>query len=179
MLRRAGVIVLILHYLVHGIESGTAKALIYLKVCRGLYNETVCANLSQFGEEEDVVQAENARLHIWFQIVSHVPALIFTLVYGAVSDTSSRRLTILIPLFGFLLGEIIAIFLAIYIESSPWLILLRQLIVGISGGGMALLAGVYSYIRVATTPETRTKHIMIAEGVSSIASAVSFGVSGE
>lgn len=75
------------------------------------YNDTICDDLS--GEGNDQVQDETQvhlnKFEIANQYISSVPAIIYSLFIGALSDKYGRKPLILIPILGSITDDVLAI----------------------------------------------------------------------
>ena len=172
----------VLYYMGLSFLSPTDNALWYLKVCLKLYHDNfICDNLSKnesYAEMEKRVQTQNSEWNFYRTLCHGVPLMLVTFLYGSWSDRFSRRLPMLLSLFGLLINSVLYMLSSILPESSLGFLLLSNFIIGCSGGLLTMLVSTMSYISDISTPESRTTRISILYASSNIGSLIAFTLSG-
>ncbi|KAI0218345.1 hypothetical protein LSAT2_029944, partial [Lamellibrachia satsuma] len=95
----------------------TTQAFIYYKVCLSTVNETtICNSLSNgsYETEENLVQASSSHWLLAAMLSYQIPAFFSSFIYGALSDRVSRKLVLLLPSIGHLLGAAVLFLNAVY-----------------------------------------------------------------
>ena len=84
-----------------------------MQVCRTQeeYEEFICeslvrANFTNMTEEEHIVSEETASWMFYQTIVFTIPSMIVTLLMGLYGDRYGRRIPLISPLFGQLIGKL-------------------------------------------------------------------------
>ena len=127
-----------------------------LQVCLARINDTtICENLSNgsYEAEENLVQASSSHWLLAAMLSYQIPGFIASFIYGALSDRVSRKLVLLLPSVGHLIG---AAFLLLNAMCPQWpmaAVMLCPLAAGIGGGWMTCLLACFSYLS-----EVRTFH---------------------
>ena len=99
--------------------------LLILKACHQVYNRTVCSNLQMiaFRHEEKVVYVQATEWNTLYAVVHFVPALLFILPFGSLSDLVSKKKLLMIPALALLLQSVVFACCAFY-QSLPIALLL-------------------------------------------------------
>ena len=127
-----------------------------LQVCLGKINDTsICENLSNgsYEAEENVVQAASARWLLATTLSYQIPSFVASFIYGALSDRVSRKLVLLLPSVGHLIGAAFLLLNALCPQWPMAAVMLCPLAAGIGGGWMTCLLACFSYLS-----EVRTFH---------------------
>lgn len=175
--------VMLLFSFVSSLMSPTDSALWYRKVCMTLYHDDwICDNLksdnSTIEEMEIHVQSVNAQWDFYHNFCYTVPSLLITFIYGSWSDKISRRIPMLLPIFGTVLSSVIYLCCAVYIESDLGFMLISSLIRGVLGGTATQYMAVMSYISDVSTVHSRTFRLSIVYACSNIGSFLASTMSG-
>lgn len=161
-------------------QDPTVNALVYEKVCKSHFNASVCTALHNVNhsEQEDTVQGESSHWILYHNLCYEVPAIFLALLYGSFSDNVSRRAAIALPCIGQALCGINFILNSYYMESAVVYTLIGQLISGFTGGWIACFMALFSYLGEATSEDSRSFRVMVAEGVAAVGSAGALITSG-
>ena len=123
------------------------------------------------------IQALTSDWTLYNSLLSTLPAIVTTLFLGPHSDTTSRKLPLLIPLTGMLLANsYYAVVVSLNLDV-PY-ILIGGFLGGLSGGFTTMLMGCFAYTADVSTHKKRTQHIVIMEiiiGTSYSATTVATG----
>ena len=100
----------------NSLASPTDSALVYDKACANLFSSEICGNLDNetYAKEEAATQTLASKYTFYMNIVSTIPSLITTIIYGSWSDRFSRKYVILLPVVGrilFLCNHLIGLFI--------------------------------------------------------------------
>ncbi|KAF5269814.1 hypothetical protein FQR65_LT05860 [Abscondita terminalis] len=149
-----------------------------IAICDALQNR----NRSGYNESDEIlVQREVASSYVWKNVVYGVfPAILLPLL-GSWSDrNNTTKALMLIPLFGEVLTNIGFLLCTyfFYELSMEVSIITEVLPTSITGGSNMYLLGVFTYIAVISTKETRTFRIGIVHVLYSISLTIGFALSG-
>ena len=171
--------IMVFYTLAH-IHHPAVQALVYQKVCLMSFPDNICSNLKDknLTAEEDIVQAEASHWFMYENFSFEMPAILMALVYGTISDSWSRKASILVPVIGHLLSVISDILNVHYRDSHVGYMLIGRLISGLFGGGIAIHLAVSSYLSAFTTEKTRTTRMAIMGGICSLTAAIAGYTSG-
>ncbi|XP_038076339.1 proton-coupled folate transporter-like [Patiria miniata] len=120
------------------------------------------ANNSDGGVIEDEIQAQASLWLLYLSTAAKIPVVVSSIILGTLSDRLGRKLCLVIPIFGFICQEIVYI-LSVYYKLPLPVLLVGDVIQGLSGGYMSLFAGCLSYITDVTSEKQRTMRIAVAE----------------
>ena len=144
------------------------SAFFYGLVCRNKFNDSsICDNLSNgnFTKEENIVQASTAQWNTFLRFFSTLPPLVLVFVYGAVSDNISRRLALILPLFGPCI-DMICHLIVIHKPTLPLqFFIIGNLANGLTGSWPTFWMAMTSYVSCVTTEENRLKRFGIANSM--------------
>ena len=129
---------------------------VQLQVCLARINDTtICENLSNgnYEAEENLVQASSSHWLLAAKLSYHIPGFIASFIYGALSDRVSRKLVLLLPSVGQLIGAAFLLLNALCPQWPMAAVMLCPLAAGIGGGWMTCLLACFSYLS-----EVRTFH---------------------
>ncbi len=140
-------------------------------ICNNLMNETLT-------EEEDIVQTEASHWFMYESFCFEVPSIFVALFYGTISDSWSRKVSLILPVIGQSLSVITYIINVHFKDSHVGYILIGRLVSGLFGGWVTILMAVSSYLSAFTTEKTRTSRIAIMEGICSLTAAIAGLMSG-
>ena len=156
------------------------QALIYQKVCLMNFSDKICSDLrnENLTAEEDVVQTEASHWFMYESFCFEIPSIFVALFYGTVSDSWSRKASLLLPVIGQALSVITYIINVHFKDSHVGYILIGRVISGLFGGWITILMAMSSYLSTLTTEKTRTTRIAIMEGICSLTAAIAGFMSG-
>lgn len=173
--------IVFLFMLAYGLVEPTTQAFIYYKVCFARINDTtICENLSNgsYETEENLVQASSSHWLLASMLSYQIPGFVASFIYGALSDRVSRKLVLLLPSLGHLIGAAFLLLNAVCPDWPVAALLLCPLVAGIGGGWMTCLLACFSYLSEVSSEENRTFHVVVVETTISASLALSFFFSG-
>ncbi|XP_055957275.1 proton-coupled folate transporter [Patella vulgata] len=162
------------------------QALIYSKVCVHQYNTTFCqnlknnsANMSEYQDEEDLVQSETSHLILMTNASRLVPSCIVVLFFlSPLVDHVSRKAAILITA-GFGIAENVAYLLnSVYVDIDASYLLIGSISGGCGGSFTAMVMTIYSYTSNISTDEDKTVRIALVEAMIFLAGTIGIFCSG-
>ena len=160
----------------------TGQALTYRKVCMIVYsnNTAICDHLKNgsFTSEEAIVQKESARWFLYGDICFGIISVISAGFIGSWGDRISRKLPLVLPIIGHLIGSVIFIILSFYMQSPLWILLLPNIATGIFGGVTVSILGVFSYVSASTDAASRTYRLSILQAMMALGACVALGGGG-
>ena len=118
-------------------------------MCLSTVNETtICNSLSNgsYETEENLVQASSSHWLLAAMLSHQIPAFFSSFIYGALSDRVSRKLVLLLPSIGHLLGAAVLFLNAVYPSWPLVAVLLSSVVSGVSGGFVTCLLASFSYL---------------------------------
>ena len=118
-------------------------------MCLSTVNETtICNSLSNgsYKTEENLVQASSSHWLLAVMLSYQIPAFFASFIYGALSDRVSRKLVLLLPSIGHLLGAAVLFLNAVNPSWPLAAVLLSTAVSGVSGGWMTCLLACFSYL---------------------------------
>ncbi len=167
-------------YTLASLHHPALQALIYQKACLMDFTDDICDNLmnENLTAEEDAVQTEASLWFMYENICFEVPCIFVTLFYGTISDSWSRKASLVLPVIGQLLSVITYMINVHFMDSHVGYILIGRVISGLFGGWLTIHMAMSSYLSAFTTEKTRTSRIAIMQGIHSLAAAVAGITSG-
>uniref|UniRef100_A0A0L8GN57 Major facilitator superfamily (MFS) profile domain-containing protein n=1 Tax=Octopus bimaculoides TaxID=37653 RepID=A0A0L8GN57_OCTBM len=122
-----------------------------------LGNGSVCENLGFFPETEDAVQHFAATYIMLHRIVLYTPAIFLGLFFGAWSDKHGRKLPIIFPSMGSIIGVLFYIGSLMEKRWNMYMIITGGFLQGALGKSSVITMAVHSYAADITENEHRTK----------------------
>ena len=135
------------------------------------YSEAICSNLTldEYSSINSDVQKEVVDIQTTGTYLGAVPAFIYSLFAGALSDDFGRKPLMVFPMIGNVLVSVSLLVNYLFIETLPveffWMAKLSQYFGGIS----VLYLGTYGYVAIITTPEERAYRLARLDGVETLA----------
>eukprot|EP00112_Aurelia_sp_Birch-Aquarium-sp1_P000992 Seg1095.20 transcript_id=Seg1095.20/GoldUCD/mRNA.D3Y31 product="Proton-coupled folate transporter" protein_id=Seg1095.20/GoldUCD/D3Y31 len=122
--------------------------LLISKACHQAYNKTVCSNLQMiaYKHEEKVVYVHATGWNTLYAVVHFIPALVFILPFGSLSDLVSKKKLLMIPALALLLQSVTFAFCAFYQSLPIALLLLGGSLPGFHGSAQGTIALSNSYM---------------------------------
>ena len=152
-----------------GIHFSILPQLIVSKVCSQHYNETVCCNLKldRYKSEETHVYKEATTWNTVVFVCTVVPALIFILPFGALSDLVSKKKLLIVPPLALILQSGTYLLSAVFRSSSLAFLAFGASLTGIFGDVQGALALGNSYMADITKPgSSRVTRMIILGGLT-------------
>ena len=135
-------------------------------------NGTFClksALLIEYGNDSYVAdEVLSNHLVIYTQVAVKIPRIITTMIIGPLTDKYGRKIGIILPVLGTVLDGIGA-FIIVFLNASPYYLILSHGSSGFLGGFPLLCTSVYSYIADVSSPQWRTLRLGI------LTAALAFG----
>ena len=131
------------------------------------YNETICENLDAEENEdaENDVQRSSNYFFLIEQWANNIPALVYSLSVGALSDDVGRKPLLFWPLLGMFLGSLVDLVIMIFVRELPVEMWLISSLAGFFGGQTIYYMGYYGLGSSITTDEERTSRLARFDGV--------------
>ncbi|KAG1663782.1 Proton-coupled folate transporter [Nymphon striatum] len=131
------------------------------------YSDNICDNFLQdkrYVEQKIIIQQSSNNWGILNSVVTVLPAVFLSLLFGPWSDKYGRRLPMFIPLVGAAISSAMLVTIA-YVDYKflPYIITLSTIPIGIAGYSPTLIG--MSYIADITSHNDRSIKFIFAEGV--------------
>lgn len=141
--------------------DATIRPYIVKAVCQETYpdNATICFNLALFPEHENYVQTLAASYLMYYRLLVNLPAVFLGLFCGAYSDMYGRKLPMMLPSIGSVLGVLLYMLSAICDTYRIPLILMGSCLQGLFGKSSVITMAVNSYVSDITEVHERTKKL--------------------
>jgi MFS family permease len=110
------------------------------------------------------IQGEAAGYFIYRTMLELGLQVVYSMFLGDWIEKQGCKVTMILPLFGFLLSSLFLLLLAQIPPFPLPIILLASLPVGLSGGNLAFSISTFSYVTRITTNENRSFRIAMTEG---------------
>ncbi len=155
---------LFLYFITYGVSFTVTPQLIISKVCHGIYNDTVCENIStgNYKNQEKIVYDKAASWNIINFSAVYIPSAFNTLLIGALSDiVGKKKLLLIVPIFT-TLQSIVYMLSACNVSTSLWLLVFGTCLTSVFAdvSGAVMLA--FSYLAdVTSADENRTARMNI------------------
>lgn len=120
-------------------------------------NQTVCEEIGYYPAVEDLVQPAAAFYIMLHRITLYAPAIFLGLFFGAWSDKFGRKIPIIFPSMGSVIGVVFYISSMIERRWSILLIIVGGVFQGALGKSSVVTMAVHSYAADITEKEQRTK----------------------
>lgn len=133
------------------------------------FNEKDCLELSyknrsDLTELESKVQPLAANMLLMKNIGDVVISIVFTLFIGPWTDKYGRRPVLILTAVGFFLSyATLTILSLLTIPFSAWFYIFAFGFSALSGGHITFFVAIYSYVADISTPETRSKNLLLLE----------------
>ncbi|XP_059841602.1 lysosomal proton-coupled steroid conjugate and bile acid symporter SLC46A3 isoform X1 [Hypanus sabinus] len=161
------------------LSSFAIQQLVLVKICEELHFEKdVCSNFSHNLQDSLVIQSQASYVMLLYTAVLTFLSIPTSILLGAWSDHGGRKLGMILPSVGSLIGGIILIVMVCVKEMSVYWCVLASAMIAIFGNYPVIFLSVFSYISDTTTVENRTKFISIVEAMVYIGGTVGFLLSG-
>ncbi|XP_062911057.1 proton-coupled folate transporter isoform X2 [Mobula hypostoma] len=167
-------------YLMSGLlNSFAVQQLVLVKVCEELHFEKeVCSSFSHNSQESLVIQSKASYVMLLYVAVLTFLSIPMSILLGAWSDQGGRKLGMILPCVGALMGGVTLIVMACVKEMSVYWCILASALIAIFGNYAVIFLSVFSYISDITNVEDRTKYNGIVEAMIYIGGTVGFLLSG-
>ncbi|KAL3873873.1 hypothetical protein ACJMK2_036956 [Sinanodonta woodiana] len=159
----------------------TLQDLVFQKVCNAKYDNYTCSHLhnASYKTVEDEVQKASSRWILYFNVAMGVPSLFVLLFFmGPVADRVSRKFPLIIPLLGTLLSTVNSLVNSVFMSAPIGFLLIGSAINGVTGGYLAMIMAVFSYISHISSPEYKTIKLGITEAMTFLSGALGTLLSG-
>ncbi|KAH9519662.1 hypothetical protein Btru_003271 [Bulinus truncatus] len=164
----------------------TLQALVFHKVCLHSYNSTFCESLEynktfkdDHKNENDDVTSETSYWILKINLSLTLPSFFMVIFFlGSFGDVSGRKLPVILPCIGAFAAYLSGLLNAVYESASLYYILIGPLLNGLSGGYIACLMAVYSYIGHIASNDTKLIRMGIVEAMVYVAGTIGVFVSG-
>uniref|UniRef100_S4RNF8 Lysosomal proton-coupled steroid conjugate and bile acid symporter SLC46A3 n=1 Tax=Petromyzon marinus TaxID=7757 RepID=S4RNF8_PETMA len=128
-------------------------------------------------ELEKEAQAAASLFQVRLDLVGFLPAVLASLVLGVYSDTSGRRLMMILPCIGYSLESIVYILIVSLELPLPWLYL-GCLLRGATGGYASILAGSFAYLTDVANPANLNMRVACLDMLIGISGGIGAVISG-
>lgn len=165
--------VLFMYVLAAVMTSTITTNLLLDKVCREQeYPQQVCENLTTHPSVEAVVQQKVTTTLMYYSLITSLPSVFFALFLGSWSDRHGRKVPMVLPLLGNLLGALVYVINAQMMTLPSSYILFAGLPIALTGGMSTLLMACFSYISDITKLRARTTRVALVDLGFSLGSPV-------
>lgn len=131
------------------------------------------------GRVEEEVQKETSHWLLYVNVALGLPSILFSLLYGSISDQMGRKLFIFLPALGAALNTGVILEVVYVQEVLPfYLFIIGAFTAGLYGSYSALNFAVYSYVSDVTAHPGRTRQIGILEAMTYLGATLSLLVGG-
>ncbi|XP_048456552.1 proton-coupled folate transporter isoform X3 [Rhincodon typus] len=155
------------------------QRLVLVKICEDLYNkEDICGNLSLHPDESLVTQSKAAYVLLLYTAVLTILSIPPSILLGAWSDQAGRKLGMILPSIGALIGGAILIVMVQVKDMSVYWCVFASALIGIFGNYVAIFLSVFSYVADITKDGNRTMRIGIVQSMTYIGGTVGYLLSG-
>jgi MFS family permease len=129
--------------------------------------------------EEDRIQREASKWIMYTNMAMAIPSVITTLMYGAWSDSVSRKYPIMLSLIGLLISTSCYLLISFNIEKYPLkMFLLPNFMYGLFGASNTLFSSIFSYVSYSSDENNRTQRLAFLESCIMIGGSFGLGISG-
>lgn len=123
------------------------------------------------------VQTLSNHLGIYVSLANQIPSIIFTMIYGPLSDRIGRKPIMIIVALGATVQGLLALAI-VHWNLNVYLFILTSFISGLGSHFAGVLMACFSYISDISTVKWRTYRIGVAEGMLFLAGAIAQGTGG-
>lgn len=159
----------------------TFQALVYDKVCKEKFNDTICNHLENetFKAEENEVQKTTSTWLLYNNLAMGLPSLVTVVLFlGPWGDMVGRKIPVVSPLIGAILVGLGNIINSCIMDAPLQYLLIGNFLNGLFGGYIAALMSMYSYIAAVSSPKYRTFKIGVLEAMIFLSGTVGTATSG-
>ncbi|XP_078719257.1 lysosomal proton-coupled steroid conjugate and bile acid symporter SLC46A3 isoform X1 [Lampetra fluviatilis] len=128
-------------------------------------------------ELEKEAQAAASLFQVRLDLVGFFPAVLASLALGVYSDTSGRRLMMILPCIGYSVESIIYILIVSLELPLPWLYL-GCLLRGATGGYASILAGSFAYLTDVANPANLNMRVACLDMLLGMSGGIGAVISG-
>ena len=135
------------------------------------YTENICSNLTidEYEDFNNEVQKRVVDIQSISIYLGAVPAIIYSLFAGSLSDDYGRKPLIIVPIFGAVLTAIGMLVNCIFIENLPVQFFYIDRLWQFFGGISVIYLGAYGYIATYSNVQERAYMLARFEGVNTLA----------
>ena len=127
----------------------------------------------------DQVQTQTSHWILYVNLAYGVPSIVFSLLYGSISDQLGRKLFIFLPALGAALNTALILEVA-YIDQLPlYMFLIGAATSGLYGSYSVLNSAAYAYASDLTAHSGRTRQIGLLESMTYLGATLSSLVGGD
>lgn len=150
------------------------QTLLYEKSCIVRYkDEALCGNTSLV-HNDVALQKDANHLYLLSTICLLLPSIPASLFLGSLSDVWNAKIPVLVPLVGFIFGDLNYVFQCVFFSTDPHWLLLSDLISGLAGGYSALIGTIFSYTAKKNDGVQRSQKMAFLEGAIGIGATLGF-----
>ena len=151
-------------------------------VCHDIFNTTVCSDINSLMERnaQDVIHKKTAQWNVILIIVTTIPAIFTTPIFGVFADKFGKKQAMIIPPFVSLLQSITYLSLSLLPlqELSPSYLLLPAIMGGVFDDIQGIKAIAIGYISAITSEKQRTCRLSVLTSVYLLSYAIGLLSSG-
>ncbi|XP_003744584.1 uncharacterized protein LOC100900210 [Galendromus occidentalis] len=164
--------ILFLSFMTTSIEISLVQQLIRRKVC------LVSGMLNCDGKPSAELILEATPWIGAYNIALSSVTFVVGLWFGSWADKYGRKKMMVIPYVGSILSTLIFIIASIFIETTPLILMVSAVIIGLSSGTLGVGSTCFGIISVVTTSEGRSGRIAIMEAMIFTGGALGFYIAG-
>ena len=172
---------ILLYEIPTSVQNPAESDFIYRRLCIQRYNDSeICENLHNvnYSEQEKIVQGDAAIWLMYGNLCKSLFPLLVMFMYGALSDSYSRRLVISIPIIGVNLESLVFLIMSLFPTIPVQVFMIARIFVGVTGSWPTFYMAVFSYVAAITNENHRTVRMGIAQGTFAIGLSIGFFISG-
>ncbi|XP_038074115.1 proton-coupled folate transporter-like [Patiria miniata] len=160
-------------------RTPASQLLVLHKVCIQSYNDTVCGDVDEKSAAvENDVQANAAHWNFLLKMALFIPGAIVSSLYGPLSDRLGRRMFLIIPSLGSILGAVSFLFQTYFPMMPLDYLIASEIAVGLSGNVVTAYIIAKSYLCDVTDGTNRTKRLGVMKAMSHIGGPIGAFLSG-
>lgn len=156
------------------------QELLYEKSCLQIFSQNIsfCDDIKAVHKNIDLQHSAN-HLLLASSICLLLPSMITALLLGSMLDVWNAKRSILIPFVGLLFADVNYVLQCAFLNWNPYLLLISDLLFGLSGGFTAIIGLLFAYSVKMTSTQYRSERVAVMEGAIGFGSMFGFFLSGQ
>ena len=132
-------------------------------------SEEICGNLSHHKTDQLETQEYVAGVQANNGFLQRLPAVLFTLFAGPLSDSFGRKPLLVFPLLGFLVLNLVLLVNSVFFTALRVEFLLFECLQDLTGGRAIFTLAARCYLMDISTKESRTARLCLLDAVTGLA----------
>ncbi|XP_054706593.1 proton-coupled folate transporter-like [Uloborus diversus] len=173
-------LLMFVYTLSYALRSVSQTTIIIDKVClvHFNYSSRICFNISYYPDvKNEVVKLANNYL-LGYNFLAFLTSSILVIFIGSWSDKYSRRVPVIVALIGMLIDDVGTTLCSLFMDTRVEFLFIPAFINGLSGGFIAIMAVLYSYISDITTVSNRTMKYTLFQASVGLSMPIGIAASG-